>query len=209
MVQKAWNSPEDQILLDAGYILFELDNRGSSNRSAAFKTTIDRKMGQLEVDDQIAGARYLQTLPYVDRDRIGVTGWSYGGYMTLLLLTVPDTPFKAGVSGAPVTDWKLYDTHYTERYMGTPADNAAGYAASEVVSRLSRLKPGSVLILHGMADDNVTFDHTTRVLFALQAAGTPFETMVYPGLRHRGGWTPTNRKHRAMQTLDFFDRKLK
>lgn len=209
MVQKAWNSPEDQILLDAGYILFELDNRGSANRSAAFKTTIDRKMGQLEVDDQIAGARYLQTLPYVDRDRIGVTGWSYGGYMTLLLLTAPDTPFEAGVSGAPVTDWKLYDSHYTERYMGTPADNAAGYAASEVVSRLSRLKPGSVLILHGMADDNVTFDHTTRVLFALQAAGTPFETMVYPGLRHRGGWTPTNRKHRAMQTLEFFDRKLK
>jgi len=209
MVQRAWNSPEDQILLDAGYILFELDNRGSANRSAAFKTTIDRRMGQLEVDDQIAGARYLQTLPYVDKDRIGVTGWSYGGYMTLLLLTAPDSPFKAGVSGAPVTDWKLYDTHYTERYMGTPADNAAGYAASEVVSRLSRLKPGSVLILHGMADDNVTFDHTTRVLFALQAAGTPFETMVYPGLRHRGGWTPTNRKHRAMQTLDFFDRKLK
>ena len=73
----------------------------------------------------------------------------------------------------------------------------------------ARLKPGSLLIMHGMADDNVTFDHTTRVLFALQAAGTPFETMVYPGLRHRGGWTPANRKHRAMQTLDFFDRKLK
>ena len=209
MVQKAWNSPEDQILLDAGYILFELDNRGSANRSAAFKTTIDRKMGQLEVDDQIAGARYLQTLPFVDKDRLGVTGWSYGGYMTLLLLTAPDSPFRAGVSGAPVTDWKLYDTHYTERYMGTPTDNASGYAASEVVARLPGLKPGSVLILHGMADDNVTFDHTTRVLFALQAAGTPFETMVYPGLRHRGGWTPTNRKHRAIQALDFFDRKLK
>ena len=209
LVQKAWAAPEDQILLDAGYILFKLDNRGTPNRSAAFKTAIDRRMGQLEVDDQIAGARYLQTLPYVDKARIGVTGWSYGGYMTLLLLTAPDTPFKAGVAGAPVTDWRLYDTHYTERYMGTPADKAAGYAATEVVARLPRLKAGSVLIMHGMADDNVTFDHTTRVLFALQAAGTPFETMVYPGLRHRGGWTPTNRKHRAMQTVDFFDRKLK
>lgn len=209
MVQRAWASPEDQILLDAGYILFELDNRGSANRSAAFKTVLDRKMGQPEVDDQIAGARYLQSLPYVDRNRIGVTGWSYGGYMTLLLLTARDTPFKAGVAGAPVTDWRLYDTHYTERYMGTPAENPAGYAASEVVARLPELRPGSVLILHGMADDNVTFDHTTRVLFALQAAGTPFETMVYPGLRHRGGWTPANRKHRAMQTLDFFERKLK
>ena len=209
MVMKAWAAPEEQILLDAGYILFELDNRGFANRSAAFKTEIDRKIGQLEVDDQIAGARYLQALPFVDKDRIGVTGWSYGGYMTLLLLTGPDSPFKAGVSGAPVTDWRLYDTHYTESYMGTPADNASGYAASEVVTRLSGLKPGSVLILHGMADDNVTFDHTSRVLFALQATGTPFETMVYPGLRHRGGWTPANRKHRAMQALDFFDRKLK
>ncbi len=208
LVQQAWAAPEDQILLDAGYILFKLDNRGTPNRAAAFKTAIDRRMGQLEVDDQIAGARHLATLAYVDKDRIGVTGWSYGGYMTLLLLTAPDSPFKAGVAGAPVTDWRLYDTHYTERYMGTPADNAVGYGAAEVVSRLSRLKGGSLLLMHGMADDNVTFDHSTRVLFALQAAGTPFETMVYPGLRHRGGWTPTNRKHRALQTVEFFDRKL-
>ncbi|PZQ57833.1 MAG: peptidase S9 [Phenylobacterium zucineum] len=208
-VASNWHTPEDQILLDAGYILFRLDNRGVGYRSTAFKTAIDRKLGQLEVDDQIAGANYLKSLPYVDGARLGVTGWSYGGYMTLLMLTAPDSPFKAGVSGAPVTDWKLYDTHYTERFMGTPADNAAGYGATEVVSRLPRLKPGSLLLVHGMADDNVTFDHSTRVLFALQAAGTPFETMVYPGLRHRGGWTPTNRMHRALMTLDYFDRKLK
>jgi len=208
MVTKNWAAPEDQILLDAGFILFRLDNRGSPHRSMAFKTAIDRRMGQLEVDDQIAGARYLQSLPYVDKDRLGVTGWSYGGYMTLLLLTAPGTPFTAGVAGAPVTDWRLYDTHYTERYMGTPADNAAGYAATEVTGRLPRLKDGSLLLMHGMADDNVTFDHSTRVLFALQALGTPFETMVYPGLRHRGGWTPKNRMHRALMTLDFFERKL-
>jgi len=209
MVSRGWAAPEDQVLLDAGYILFRLDNRGTPHRSVAFKTAIDRRMGQLEVQDQIAGARYLQSLPYVDKDRIGVTGWSYGGYMTMLLLTAPDSPFKAGVAGAPVTDWALYDTHYTERYMGTPADNAAGYAATELVRRLPALRPNSLLLMHGMADDNVTFDHTTRIMFALQAAGTPFETMVYPGLRHRGGWTPTNRKHRAMQTVDFFDRNLK
>lgn len=208
-VASNWHTPEDQILLDAGYILFRLDNRGVGYRSTAFKTAIDRKLGQLEVDDQIAGAAYLKSLPYVDGARLGVTGWSYGGYMTLLMLTAPDSPFRAGVSGAPVTDWKLYDTHYTERFMGTPADNAAGYGATEVVSRLPALKPGSLLLVHGMADDNVTFDHSTRVLYALQAAGTPFETMVYPGLRHRGGWTPTNRMHRALMTLDFFDRKLK
>lgn len=208
-VASNWHTPEDQMLLDAGYILFRLDNRGVGFRSVAFKTAIDRKLGQLEVDDQIAGANYLKSLPYVDGARLGVTGWSYGGYMTLLMLTAPNSPFRAGVSGAPVTDWKLYDTHYTERFMGTPADNAAGYGATEVVSRLPALKPGSLLLVHGMADDNVTFDHSTRVLYALQAAGTPFETMVYPGLRHRGGWTPTNRMHRAQMTLDFFDRKLK
>jgi len=209
LVTKAWAAPEDQILLDAGYILFKLDNRGTPNRSVAFKTAIDRRMGQLEVDDQIAGARYLGSLPYVDKGRLGVTGWSYGGYMTLLLLTAPDSPFKAGVAGAPVTDWALYDTHYTERYMGAPADNAKGYAATELVARLPRLKPASLLLMHGMADDNVTFDNSTRILFALQAAGLPFETMVYPGLRHRGGWTPKNRMHRTMQTVEFFDRKLK
>ena len=208
-VASNWHTPEDQILLDAGYILFRLDNRGVGFRSVAFKTAIDRKLGQFEVDDQLAGAAYLKTLPYVDANRLGVTGWSYGGFMTLLMLTAPDSPFKAGVAGAPVTDWKLYDTHYTERFMGTPADNAAGYGATEVVSRLPRLKAGSLLLMHGMADDNVTFDHSTRVLFALQAQGTPFEMMAYPGLRHRGGWTPTNRMHRAMTTLEFFDRKLK
>jgi len=208
-VASNWHTPEDQILLDAGYVLFRLDNRGVGFRSVAFKTAIDRKLGQLEVDDQIAGAAYLKSLPYVDAGRIGVTGWSYGGFMTLLMLTAPDSPFKAGVAGAPVTDWKLYDTHYTERFMGAPADNAAGYGASEIVSRLPRLEPGSLLLVHGMADDNVTFDHSTRALFALQAQGKPFETMVYPGLRHRGGWTPANRMHRAMATLEFFDRKLK
>ncbi|HEX7885905.1 MAG TPA: S9 family peptidase, partial [Phenylobacterium sp.] len=208
-VSATWHTPEDQILLDAGYILFRLDNRGTPNRSVAFKTSIDRRMGQLEVDDQIAGAKYLQSLPYVDPARIGVTGWSYGGYMTLLLLSAPDSPFTAGVAGAPVSDWKLYDTHYTERFMGTPADNAEGYARSEVVGRLAHLKPGALLLMHGMADDNVTFDHSTRVLFALQAQGKPFEMMVYPGLRHRGGWTPMNRMHRALQAVEFFDRKLK
>lgn len=208
-VTAQWMNPEDQLLLDAGYILFRLDNRGSPHRSVAFKTAIDRKLGQHEIDDQIAGARYLKTLPYVDPERIGITGGSYGGYMTLLAMTAKDTPFAAGAAFAPVTDWALYDSAYTERYMGTPTDNPAGYKAAEVVSRLGELKPNTVLISHGMADDNVTFDHTLRVLFDLQARGTPFETMVYPGLRHRGGWTPKNRQHRAALTLDFFDRRLR
>ena len=165
-------------------------------------------MGQLEVVDQLAGVAYLKSLPYVDPDRLGVIGWSNGGYMSLMLLTAPDSPFAAGVAGAPVTDWSLYDTHYTEQYMGTPEDNPGGYAAAEVVSRLPRLNPSALMLIHGMADDNVRFDNSTRVMFALQARATPFETMVYPGLRHRAGWTPKDKMHRTETSLDFFIRKL-
>jgi dipeptidyl-peptidase-4 len=208
LVRKVWNDPADQLYLEAGFILFTLDNHGTPNRSVAYKTAIDRRMGQLDVADQIIGANYLKTLPFVDPARIGVTGWSYGGYMTLLLLTAPDSPFAAGVAGAPPTDWTLYDTHYTERYMGTPKDNAAGYAASEVTARVDRMKPDSLMLMHGMADDNVTFDNSTRLMAALQGKAIAFETMMYPGLRHRAGWTQANLLHRARVGLDFFTRKL-
>lgn len=207
-VRKVWSDPADLLYLQSGFLLFSVDNRGTPNRSQAFKTAIDRRLGQLEVDDQVAGGRWLAGQSFVDPARIGVTGWSYGGYMALMLLTAPDTPFTAGVSGAPPTDWTLYDTHYTERYMGKPSENPAGYAASEVTARLGRLKPDSLLLIHGMADDNVTFDNSTRVMADLQARGTAFEAMVYPGLRHRAGWTQANLMHRTRATLDFFKRKL-
>ena len=208
LVVRRWPDPVEQLFLEAGYILFSLDNRGTPNRSVAFKTALDRRFGTVEVEDQLAGVAYLKSLPYVDPRRIGVRGWSNGGYMTLMLLTVPDSPFAAGVAGAPVTDFRLYDTAYTERYMGTPLQNAAGYERADVLPRLSQLKPGRVLILHGMADDNVTFDQSTRVFAALQARAVPFETMVYPGLRHRAGWTPDDKLHRTLTTLDFFRRLL-
>jgi dipeptidyl-peptidase-4 len=208
LVTRTWPSPEDQLVLEAGYILFSIDNRGTPNRSVAFKTALDRRFGTVEVDDQLAGVQFLKSLAYVDAQHIGVEGWSNGGYMTLMLLTVPDSPFAAGVAGAPVTDFALYDTAYTERYMGTPADNAAGYRRADVLPRLPQLRAGSVLILHGMADDNVTFDQSTRVFAALQSRGVPFEAMVYPGLRHRAGWTPADKLHRTLLTLEFFDRKL-
>jgi dipeptidyl-peptidase-4 len=208
LVSKKWASPDDQLYLEAGYILFSIDNRGTPNRSVAFKTALDRRMGVVEVEDQLAGVAHLKSLPYVDTKRIGVMGWSNGGYMTMMLLTSPDSPYAAGMAGAPVTDWSLYDTGYTERYMGTTADNAAGYAASEVTARLDGLKPSVLMIEHGMADDNVTFDNSTRVIYALQAKAIPFEMMTYPGLRHRAGWTDNDKRHRAVTTLDFFARKL-
>jgi len=209
LVERRWETPADQLLLDAGYILFSLDNRGTPNRSTAFKTAIDRRTGGPDVEDQLAGAAFLKSLPYVDAAKLGVTGYSNGGYMTLMLLTAPGTPFAAGVAGAPVTDWTLYDTAYTERYMGTPADNPEGYRLSQVTARLGTMKPGALLLVHGMADDNVIFENSTRVIATLQAKAIPFEMMTYPGLRHRTGWTQKPLMHRTQATLDFFNRKLK
>lgn len=166
-------------------------------------------MGKLEVADQLAGVAYLKSKSYVDPARIGVTGWSNGGYMTLMLLTAPNSPYAAGIAGAPPTDWALYDTGYTERYLGTPASDAAAYQDSEVTARLGNLKPGALLLVHGMADDNVTFDNSTRLMAALQARSIPFEMQLYPGLRHRAGWSQATLLHRTQASLEFFARKLK
>jgi len=209
LVARRWMSPTDQLYLEAGYILFTLDNRGTPNRSTAFKTAIHRRMGIPETADQIVGARFLAGLPYVDASRIGATGWSNGGFMTLLMLTEPGSPYAAGVAGAPPTDFRLYDTHYTERFMETDANNHDNYEASDVVNRIDALRSGALMLIHGMADDNVTFDNSTRLMAALQARGTAFETMLYPGLRHRAGWTQAHLRHRMEATLDFFNRKLK
>jgi dipeptidyl-peptidase-4 len=209
LVQRRWLAPSDQLWLEAGFILFSIDNRGTPNRDVRFKTAIHRRMGQIEVEDQLAGIRHLAALPFVDPARIGVTGYSNGGYMTLLLLTASDTPVAAGAAGAPVSDWRLYDTHYTERYMETPDANEAGYRAADALGRIGGVKPGSLLIYHGMADDNVTLDQSTRVITALQERGVSFDMMLYPGLRHRGGWSPVALRHRHETVLDFFSERLK
>jgi len=208
-VMKSWRPINDQIFAGQGYIVFKLDNRGSGNRSAAFKRALDRRMGTVEVDDQLVGAAFLKSLPYVDAERLGVMGWSYGGFMVDQLLTVPNTPFKAGVSGAPPTEWGLYDSHYTEQFMGKPEENKDGYAASDVLNRLDHLKPGSLLLIHGMADDNVIFENSTRLMAALQRKGIAFETMLYPGERHSVIRSRTKGLHVLKTHLDFFARKLK
>src|SRR5579871_5550031 len=196
-----------QILTRAGYIVFQLDNRGSAGRGTRFQAPIHGRLGEVELADQVLGARWLATQSYVDPDRIGVHGWSYGGYMTLMLLLKAPDLFKAGVAGAPVTDWTLYDTHYTERYLGTPQANAAGYAASSVLPYADRLN-GALLVMHGMADDNVLFLHSTKLFRRLQDLGKPFETMVYPGGKH-GLMREHDGRHGYATMLRFFDAHLK
>lgn len=205
-VKKGWQPATNQLLTEAGYIVFRLDNRGEGDRSAAFKQALYLKMGQPEVEDQVLAADYLRSLPYVDKDRIAVMGWSYGGFMSLMMGTEPKMGLAAILAGAPPTEWGLYDTHYTERFMSTPQANVEGYAASDVIPRLPDLT-GRLLLMHGMADDNVILENSTRVIDALQARSTPFELMLWPGQRHgvRG-----NERQLAQWRiwLDFLDRTI-
>ena len=205
-VKRAFQPATNQLLTDAGYIVFRLDNRGEGDRSAAFKQALYLKMGQPEIEDQVLGANYLRSLPYVDADRIAMMGWSYGGFMSLMALTEPEMGLASAIAGAPPTEWGLYDTAYTERFMSTPQANVEGYAASDVNNRLDNLT-GRLLLMHGMADDNVIFENTTRVLNGLQEKSIPFETMLYPGQRH--GIRGNDRQlHQWRTYLDFLDRTI-
>jgi dipeptidyl-peptidase-4 len=206
VVTRSWRGATEKLYLEASYVLFQLDNRGSSNRGVAFQAPIHLRMGTPEVDDQIVGLDYLRSLPFVDADRIGVSGWSYGGYMTLRMLTDPRTKLVAGAAGAPPTDWRLYDTHYTERYMGLPQADEAAYDAAAVLPRLDKLS-GRLLLLQGMSDDNVQFSNSTKVMASLQAMGKPFDLMLYPGQRH--GIQGQTRQLQLWRTfLQFFAREL-
>jgi dipeptidyl-peptidase 4 len=178
-----------EMMAQKGYIIFSLDNRGSYFRGHAFETPIYHQMGKVELEDQLAGVQYLKSLAYVDPARIGIWGWSYGGTMTLVaMFNAPDV-FKAGVSIAPVSDWKLYDTAYTERYMGRPQDSPAAYLNSSAVSQAANLK-GKLMIAHATGDDNVHFTNTSEVINQLILAEKyPARLMIFPGRGH--GMTDT------------------
>ena len=210
LVSRTWPSANDQLLTQAGFVVFRIDNRGTAGRGMRFAAPIHQAMGGVEVKDQIQGERFLASLPYVDPKRVGVMGWSYGGYMTIRLLTEPGTPFAAGAAGGPPADWRLYDTHYTEHYMGDPRTDGAAYDKSALLPRLPELaRPGAprLLLLHGMADDNVVFENSTRIMAALEAQGTPFDLMLYPGERHGVG-SPAKQAQLWRTYLAFFKRML-
>ena len=172
-----------QLLAQKGYIIFALDNRGTGGRGESFKKLMYKNLGFWEVNDQIEGAKYLASLPYVDASRIGIWGWSYGAYAAALTLVKAADYFKTAIAVAPVTDWRFYDNIYTERYMSTPQLNPKGYESSSVMMYANKLK-GNLLLIHGTADDNVHFENSVALVTKLIAENKQFQTMYYPEKNH-------------------------
>jgi dipeptidyl-peptidase-4 len=204
-VRNGWSGSNflwHQLMAQKGYIIFTVDNKSASGRGHGSEVIIHHKFGETELADQLAGVAYLKSLPYVDGARIGIWGWSYGGYMTCYaMLNAPDT-YKAGFAGAPVTDWRQYDTIYTERYMGLPKDNPEGYKQSSPVTHAAKLK-GKLLIAHGTGDDNVHFGNTVQLMEEFIKAGKYPEIFFYPGRGH-GISDPTARLHLFRKVTQFF-----
>ena len=196
----------NQYLAQHGYVVFSLDNRGTPRRGRDFGGALYGVQGTVEVADQLKGVEWLKAQPWVDGSRIGVQGWSNGGYMTLMLLAKASDQYACGVAGAPVTDWGLYDTHYTERYMNLPAANVDGYREARVLTHIAGLT-SPLLLIHGMADDNVLFSNSTSLMSALQKRGQPFELMTYPGAKH--GLSGVDALHRYRMAENFLGRCLK
>jgi dipeptidyl-peptidase-4 len=183
-VTRQWGSLFNQYMAQQGFVVFVLDNRGSSRRERAFTDVIYGNLGAHEVEDQLTGIDWLAQQSFVDPKRVGVFGWSYGGFMTLRLLEAGSSKIAMGVAVAPVTDWSLYDTHYTEQFVGaTPQSDPAAYERSGVFAHLDGLK-SPLLLVHGMADDNVLFTNSTRLIDALVNRNVQFELMTYPGAKH-------------------------
>ena len=184
-VKHAWMNPMAQYWVSKGWIYFQIDNRGSPNRGRKFEDQIYHAMGGVEVEDQATAARWLQKQPFVDRKKIAIYGWSYGGFMSLKMLEkAPKDLYAAAVVGAPVTKWELYDTHYTERFLGNPAIDPKPYQNSDALDDALNIRE-PFLLIHGMSDDNVVFQNSTMLADKLQAADKPFDMMFYVGQTHR------------------------
>jgi dipeptidyl-peptidase 4 len=172
-----------QYLRSQGFLVFMLDNRGSARRGLAFEGALRHDMGHVEVDDQVDGVRWLVEHGLADPARVGIYGWSYGGYMAAMCLARAPETFKVAVAGAPVSAWDGYDTHYTERYMGTPATNARGYAESSLMRHVDTIR-GKLMLVHGLIDENVHFRHTARLINVLIKARKPYDLFLFPDERH-------------------------
>lgn len=209
VVRKVWSRHDlwHAYMADRGYLIFSIDNRGSAGRGKAWEEPLFKQLGTIELEDQLVGVDYLKSQPFVDPDRIGVWGWSYGGTMALnSMFRAPDT-FRAGVSVAPVSDWRLYDSIYTERYMKRPQDNEDGYTEASTLTHASKLDD-PLLVMQGDADDNVHVQNSIALARKLIDAGKDFDFMVYPQKEH-GIAGSADRTHLYRKMTAFFDRHLK
>jgi len=204
VVRRGWQGALAQAVVAKGYIWFAIDNRGSANRGVAFESAIWHAMGTVEVADQLTGTRWLKAQPFVDPARIATFGWSYGGYMTLKMLEEHPGEWAAGIAVAPVTRWELYDTAYTERYLGDPHAPGGVYDRAGALIDAPKIAD-PLLVIHGMADDNVVLDNTTALAATLQAHAVPFEMMLYPGQTHGIGG-PKISVHLYDRVFDFLAR---
>ena len=185
-VKNNWNSYNDmwfRMLANSGYIVVSVDNTGTGGKGAEFKKATYKQLGKLEIEDQIDAAKYFGSLPYIDKSRIGMFGWSFGGYMTSLAMTKCADIFKMGIAVAPVTNWRFYDTVYTERYMQTPEENYTGYDDNSPINYVEKLK-GKYLLIHGSADDNVHYQNTMLMINAIVNANKQFDLFIYPDKNH-------------------------
>jgi dipeptidyl-peptidase-4 len=208
-VANRWNSANDywyQYLAQKGYIVVCIDGRGTGYKGADFKKVTQNELGKYEVEDQIDAAKKLSELPYIDAERIGIWGWSYGGFMSSNALLKGNDVFKMAIAVAPVTSWRFYDTIYTERYMTTPQENPSGYDENSPINHVDKLK-GDYLLIHGSADDNVHLQNTMLMVEALVQANKQFEWMVYPDKNH-GIFGGNTRLHLYTKMTDFMDRTL-
>jgi dipeptidyl-peptidase-4 len=196
----------DFYMAQEGYVMFTVDNRGSANRGFEFESVIHRQCGQNEAADQMKGVEFLKSLPYVDADRIGIHGWSYGGFMTITLATMFPETFKVAVAGGPVIDWKYYEVMYGERYMDTPTENPEGFKKTSLLNKAGNLK-GRLLVIHGYVDPVVVPQNSLDFIKSCIAAGTDLDYFFYPNDEHnmRGA----TRVHLMKKVTRYFDDYLK
>jgi dipeptidyl-peptidase-4 len=207
-VHNSWQGMSwSQVLAHKGFVVWQLDNRGSSGRGHAFESVIYHNMGANELKDQVTGIQYLTSQGFVDARRIGLYGWSYGGYMTLYTVTHAPGLIRAAIAGAPVTNWRNYDTIYTERYMGLPDQNEEGYKTSSPLQSAAGMAGTKLLILHNVEDDNVHFQNSVQMAEALEKAGKQFSMVVYPQKSH--AVSGPEYKQLLETTTAFFEENLK
>jgi len=209
MVTDAWKGQNYwwfQMLAQKGYVVACVDNRGTGARGEEFKKTTYLTLGKYETRDQIEAAQYLGSLPYIDEDRIGIFGWSYGGFMATHCILQGNDVFDSAIAVAPVTNWKWYDTIYTERFMRTVAENEEGFHDNSPIYYADQLK-GSYLLVHGGSDDNVHFQNTAEMSAALIKANKQFDTYFYPNRNH-GIYGDNARLHLYTKMTDFLIENL-